>query len=189
MSTYVDLPTFKEYLSVADSARDVLLTQALQTASRHVDQLTGRSFTLADSTSQRVYRTRGRVVPCRDIDGDGLLVDDIADVTGLTVETGSGSTWSDYTGWAAEPAAPGMPVTMLRGRWWTPAVRVTALWGWPEVPDEVVQATLLQAARLHKRRGSPEGIAGSAEWGAVRVSRTDPDVEALVSPYVLPAFA
>ncbi|MBM7083606.1 head-tail connector protein [Micromonospora humidisoli] len=188
MATYVDLTTFKEYLGVTDNSRDTLLDQALQTASRHVDKITGRSFTAADSPSARVYRTHGRVVP-GDVDGDGLLVDDIADVTGLTVDTGAGGTWTAYTGWTADPAGPGLPVSVLRGRWWTTAVRVTALWGWPVVPDEVRQATLLQAARLHKRRGSPEGIAGSAEWGAVRVSRTDPDVEALVSPYVLPAFA
>lgn len=196
MASYVDLPSFKAYLDIQDSGRDDQLTAVLEAASRHIDELTGRTFALDEELSAREMRTRGRVV--RDsarfdlvlADGDGLLVDDIGDVTGLAVETGAaGGIWSTYTGWSADPVSPGRPVTVLRGRWTTPLVRITALWGWPAVPAAIARATLIQAARLHKRKGSPEGIAGSAEWGAVRVSRTDPDVEALVSPYMLPAFA
>ncbi|MDX2921298.1 hypothetical protein PV370_25695, partial [Streptomyces sp. NE06-03C] len=67
-------------------------------------------------------------------------------------------------------------------------VQVTARWGWPAVPDEIVQATLIQAARLYKRKDSPEGVTGSAEWGVVRLSRRDPDVWALIEHYVLPGF-
>jgi hypothetical protein len=68
-------------------------------------------------------------------------------------------------------------------------VRVTAKWGWPAVPDTVVQATLIQASRLYRRKDSPEGVLGSAEWGTVRLGRVDPDVYALIQQLILPGMA
>lgn len=44
------------------------------------------------------------------------------------------------------------------------------------VPYTVRMAVLLQAARWFRRRLSPEGVAGFGEFGAVRVSRLDPDI-------------
>ena len=51
------------------------------------------------------------------------------------------------------------------------------------MPAQVAQATLIQAARLYKRRESPEGVLGNAEWGSIRLSRVDPDVAALLSRF------
>ena len=48
----------------------------------------------------------------------------------------------------------------------------------------MTEATLLHAGRLYKRPGSPEGVAGSSEWGLVRIPHFDPDVKALLAPYV-----
>jgi hypothetical protein len=42
--------------------------------------------------------------------------------------------------------------------------------------------------RLFRRKDSPEGVTGSAEWGVVRLSRRDPDVWVLIEPYILPGF-
>lgn len=44
-------------------------------------------------------------------------------------------------------------------------------------PSPVTDAALLQAARLVKRRASPEGVAGMGDFGPVRVSTMDPDIE------------
>ena len=45
-------------------------------------------------------------------------------------------------------------------------------------------ATLIQAARLFKRKESPEGVLGGNDFGIVRVgTRVDPDVEMLLAPY------
>jgi hypothetical protein len=78
----------------------------------------------------------------------------------------------------------------VNGTWGTATtrVRVTAKFGWPTVPDDIVQACLIQASRLFKRADSPEGVMGSSEWGVVRLSRRDPDVWALIEPYTLPGF-
>jgi hypothetical protein len=72
---------------------------------------------------------------------------------------------------------------------WLPSsgrLQVTALWGWPAVPDEIEQATALYAARLYRRKDSPQGVIGGGDFGPVRVSRIDPDVEALIAPFVIP---
>jgi hypothetical protein len=49
---------------------------------------------------------------------------------------------------------------------------------------EVAQAVLLMAARLYKRRQSPEGVAGWDEMGSVRIISRDPDVYALLEQHI-----
>lgn len=193
-NTYVTLGLLKDALKITDTGRDDLLNQALASASRSVDAYTGRRFYADSSASARTWRTRGRVA--RGGDGDLLLVDDISSLTGLVVELGDGTTWTTVTDYFTEPdnaLVRGEAITGLRydmGCWSTSRrVRVTARWGWPSVPEPVVQATLIQAARLFRRKDSPEGVTGSAEFGLVRVSRVDPDVQALLSHLVLPGLA
>ncbi len=41
---------------------------------------------------------------------------------------------------------------------------------------------LLTAARLYRRKDSPEGIIGSNDFGTVRVTRFDPDIESMAAP-------
>ncbi|MFF5977170.1 phage gp6-like head-tail connector protein [Streptomyces sp. NPDC012769] len=178
----------------ADTTPDALLQGALAAASRGIDRATGRRFWLDAEPTTRTYSTPGRVA--RRDDGDLLLVDDIGSATGLLVETGAGGTYAPITGYETSPdnaVADGLPVTgLLRvlGGWGTATtrIRVTARHGWPAVPDDVTEAALIQATRLYRRKDSPEGVTGSAEWGVVRLSRRDPDVWNLIEPYVLPGF-
>ncbi|MFI7707610.1 phage head-tail connector protein [Nonomuraea sp. NPDC049480] len=191
---YATLADFKTQVGITDNDRDALLNNALAAASRAIDKKTGRRFWLDPSAVQRTFSPRGRVV--RDERGELLLIDDIGSATGLVVETGSGSSWTAVTGYETQPdnalldsqAITGL--LLAAGTWGTitTRVRITARWGWPSVPDEIEQATLLQAGRLFKRKDSPEGVAGSAEWGLVRVPNLDPDVRALIEPYMLPGF-
>lgn len=193
---YVTLEELKTQLGIEadDSTRDVLLNRARLSASRSIDKTCGRRFWLDADPVQRVFNPRGRIV--REDDGDLFLVDDIGDATGLVVETGSGSSWLAVTGYETHPdnaLADGKPITgLLRplATWGiaTARLRVTAKFGWPVVPDDIAEATLIQASRLYKRKDSPEGIIGSAEWGVRNLSRRDPDVWALIEPYILPGF-
>jgi hypothetical protein len=184
-----------------DASRDELLQAALYAASRGIDARTGRRFYRDATASARVFNPRGRTVPTRD--GELLLVDDLATDEDLIVEVGTagGTTWTqlDATAYEAGPdnaLARLQPLTYLlriNGCWaTTPTTRVRITprsWGWPAEPAEVEQATLIQASRLYKRKDSPEGVLGNAEWGTVRLSRVDPDVEALISHLILPGFA
>lgn len=194
---YGTLPDLKLRLNIetSDTTRDTLLNSALAAASRAIDKACGRRFWLDAAPVQRTFRVHGRV--SREPDGDLLLVDDIGDAAGLIAETGGGGVWSAVSGYETAPEnalADGLPVTGLRllyGSWGigTARVRVTARFGWPAVPDEIAEATVIQAARLYRRKDSPDGITGSAEWGVVRLSRRDPDVWNLIEPFILPGFA
>jgi hypothetical protein len=45
-------------------------------------------------------------------------------------------------------------------------------------PDRVTHAATLWAARLYRRRGSVEGLAGYQDLGGVPIIRIDPDIQA-----------
>jgi len=63
-------------------------------------------------------------------------------------------------------------------------VQLTAVYGWPSVPEPITQAVIIQASRIFKRYDSPLGVAGFGDLGAIRVTRAlDPDVAQLVEPY------
>ncbi|MFM9643138.1 phage gp6-like head-tail connector protein [Streptomyces turgidiscabies] len=193
---YTTAATLKLALNTSDTTRDSLLTAAIAAASRGIDKHCGRRFFLDAAVSVRTYNPEIRTVLYET--GELLIVDDIGSATGLVVETGDvGGTYSaitDYETWPENAIARGLPITgLLRysGTWGhrgTSRVQVTAKWGWPAVPDEITQATILQALRLYKRKDSPEGVLGSAEWGAVRVGRVDPDVMTLIERFTLPGF-
>ena len=192
---YGNRATLKASLGIEadDTTRDARIDRALSASARSIDKTCGRRFWLDDEPVLRTYRTQDRIV-CDD-DGELLLVDDIGNVTGMVVETGSGSSFTAVTNYETSPDnafADGVAITGLRrvnGTWGTARVRVTTKFGWPAVPDDIVEASYIQASRLFKRADSPEGILGSAEWGVVRLSRRDPDVWALIEPYILPGFA
>lgn len=191
---YASLEELRDALKVKNSVvDDDRMLKALRTASRAIDSHTSRppgGFLPARTATARSFRIRGRRVS-DDVDGPGLLVDDIATDTGLAVELPSGTTsWTAWTGWTAEPVGYGRPITVLRGQWPTTGlVRITARWGWPVLPEQISTATLIQATRLYKRPESPEGVTGSADWGVIRLARLDPDVAALTNFATLPGFA
>jgi len=191
---YATLAELRSQLGIvsSDTTRDALLTQALDSVSEAINHACGRSFEAATGTATtRIYPSH-RV---QRVDG-GLLIptSDIGSSTGLQVESRSGGgEFSTFTGdvelWPLEDVARGWAATgvlMSGASVATGAgarIRVTADWGWPGAVNAVVkQATLLQASRIFKRKDSPEGVLGSAEWGAVRVSRVDPDVDAMIQP-------
>lgn len=51
------------------------------------------------------------------------------------------------------------------------------------VPADIVQAVLMQSARLYQRRYTVHGIAQFGDAYATRVSRFDPDIDSLLDPY------
>lgn len=193
---YGTLAALKARLGIEedDTSRDPLLMAALAASSRGIDKACGRRFWLDVDPVTRTFTPRGRIV--REDDGDLFLVDDIGDTAGLVVEVGSGTSFTVITNYETHPdnaLADGRPITALRrvlGTWGssTSRLRVTTRWGFPVEPDDITEASLIQASRLYKRKDSPEGIIGSAEWGVRNLSRRDPDVWALIEPYILPGF-
>ena len=187
-------------ISVDD--RDDLIDAATLASSRMIDERAGRRFYLDAAASARTYTHAGsgRFHFDRSLYSFVIAVDDIGSPTGITVEVGStiSGVWSDVVGFSTYPEnaiSRGRPITaLIMPPFWVPSLwnwelRVTARWGWPTVPAQIGEASRMLAARLYRRKDSPQGVIGNAEWGVARVSRFDPDVEALVGPYILPGFA
>ena len=193
--SYASTAELAAFVRIGDSVDDAQLGLALDTASRAIDQAANRQFGLIASPTARYYTARW----------DTRLgqwyadVDDLMTVTGLVVafdETEDQTYAGTITAHHLQPvnaAADGRPWTQLYVRATstvTPScladgLKVTARWGWTEVPDPVKQACLLQASRLLARRDSPFGVAGSPEVGSeVRLlARLDADVAVAVRPY------
>ncbi len=196
---YTSLALLRQQLKIkpADTSRDEALTQAIEASSRGIDDLPpGRpagAFLPPTGVSTRTLRTHGRLV--REGSDTLLLLGsmyEIATEQDLVVEVRSGAGWQVYTGWEVEPPDPGEPITVLRAAIWPSDewLRITARFGWPALPGKIAQAALIQSMRLAKRPDTPEGVAGSADWGGViRMARVDPDVAALVEAVTGPGFA
>lgn len=188
---YCTLTQLKAAIRVSDSVDDSLLEMAIESASR-----------LIDDDCDRVFYASGTAVTRYFVPTDALVVDldDAISITAVASDDGLDGSYA--TSWAAtdyqaEPVnringGGAWPVTRLRAigdRTWTryggeATVKVTGQWGFgTAVPTIVTQACVLQAARIYKRLDAPFGVAGFGDMGAVRVSRTDPDVYALISKY------
>lgn len=190
---YATVAQLRAEMTVPSSTtdRDAGFARALKAASRAVEEWCDNrpvgGFLLADTASVRKFR-RDRWTLCTD-QGFQLPVDDIGSLTDLVVETSDdGTTWTtltidtDFEVWPENALAYSRPITaLLSASDWPARVRVTAKWGWPEVPSQVAEATLRQAARLYKRKDSPQGLADGGELGQVRVPNLDPDVQRLLS--------
>lgn len=184
---YASLADLKAMLKIADSADDPQLELAINAAAALVDGYAGRSFA-------RTSATRRYTATAPDL----VLVPDLVSVTALTVDRdGDGNyeeTWpaADYVLWPAWAAAERLPYAGIRlsevSQRSFPlhldAVHVSGEFGFPSVPPEVVQATLLMAARIFRRRDAIFGVVGGGEMGqAVVVPRLDPDVAQLLMRY------
>jgi hypothetical protein len=188
MAPYTTAGDLRARFALDDFNDDTLLNHAIDAASVAIDDETGRRFYLDEEPSARQYRRVDSTVS--EPDGELFLVDDIGSLTGLVVELGDGTTWTAVTDFSPEPLnalTQSKPVTQLRrnlGVWPDWQVRVTARWGWPAVPTPIKNATEILASRLFRRKDAPFGVAGFADFGAVRLVM-DPDVARLIGPYQL----
>ena len=188
---YCTLSDLKTSLAIEDIQDDTALEAAILTASRMIDDYTGRFFYRDGTTAApvtRYYTPDSWYITNLDdfVSLSQIALDDDFDQTYTTILADS-----DYLIDPVNNARRGWPYTRITAidRYIFPyaypqSVRVQAVWGWPSVPAEISMATKLQASRLFIRRQSPFGIAGTPEIGTVRLtSRLDPDVEALIRPF------
>lgn len=169
------------------------LTRAINSASRWIDKHTGRRFWQDSTVQSRTYRPEHSAM---------AWVDDISTTDGLIIATDTSGDGTYATTWAVSDYELEPENAEANGQayaWWRvravgnhtfPAserrrpLRVTARFGWSEVPDEVAEACILKAAAIYQRRESPLGVAGFGDFGPVRIGRYDPDVNALLAPFV-----
>lgn len=191
---YATLDQVKSALRIEDNIDDTLIELAIESASREIDGYTDRVF-YDVGTDTRIY------VPT---DSFTVEIEDLQSVEHVkTSPSGDGftETWTatDYQFEPLNGQAGGIPTPYTRIRAigdyvfpiWNPrvtdayeaTVQVRGVFGFASVPTEIVQATILLSMRQFKRYDSPLGVAGFGDLGAMRVTKFDPDVEALVSPW------
>lgn len=188
---YATLEQFKSYLTIGDTVDDDELYIALNAAQAWISSNV-RVFDKADTATARQFNV------CTN---DGLLlVDDISSLTDLAVgsSNGDGTFTAVTSGWTTAPLSaltrtPARPITGIQFTPYAPyigpyGIQVTARWGWPAVPSEVTEATLLLASRLFKRKDSPQGVAGFGDLGVVRISTVDVDVRNLLESFMRPGI-
>ena len=204
---YIDLPTMKSYLGITNSSNDTLIATAITSASRAVDRYCQRRFWLDPTpvarTFEPTYLIEITLPTGNDIgstDGFGVVTDPAGNglFTGPTaiqwnfpgdiqlLPTNAPTDPPEPKPWTGMRAVGTKTFPWLVNTWLThlDRIQITARWGWPEIPADVVSATLMKAARLYHRKDSPQGIAGYGEFGPVRLSKTqDGDVCDMLDGY------
>lgn len=191
---YATLAQVKASLRITDSVDDALIELAIEAASREIDSATERQF--FPTTATRIYRPQDSYI---------TQIDDLNSLTTLKTSSAADGnydiTWtaSDYQLEPLNGLAGGIstPATQIRavGDYTFPldggeaTVQVVGSFGFATTPTAIKQATVLLASRIFKRNDSPLGVAGFGDLGVVRVSRLDPDIDAMISPYKKVRFA
>jgi hypothetical protein len=184
---YTTAERLKNYLSIQNNADDVFIGLWITTVSRNVDDFCGRQFGQTAAAEDRFY------TPVYDRDQRCWFanIDDVQDVTGLTVEDEDGNavpahttTVDGYTLLPRNAAAKGRPYEQLKLDSATGEIVVNVKFGWTAQPSAVETGMFLQAARLNARRRSPFGVAGSPTEGSeVRLlAQLDPDFRTSLKP-------
>lgn len=185
---YVSVGDLRSYRRLGDAGDDIELALAITSASRAIDETTGRQFGKTDTVETRTFEAGWS-------DEHGLYVveiDDVHTATGLVV-TVSGAAVTNYRLWPRNAAQQGRPWERLYLRSVTPdplgcglgEVTVAATFGWTATPTTIKNACLLQASRLFADRNAPFGVAGSPDMGNEMrlLAKVHPDVEVMVEPY------
>ena len=194
---YTSQALVKAYLGIpsSTSSENTAIDNAIAAADAEIDQITGRTFVVPSGATDKTF------IPYDDYT---LYVDDVAQLTGLVVKEDTSldgtydTTLTITTDYVVDGnSAPYRVIKRVDGDMWPrdrygrPTVEVTAFYGYAmAVPDQIKQCSLVIAARLYQRRSSPLGFqAGSVDVGFVRISRTDPEVIALLRGLKIPAAA
>lgn len=185
---YCTVDELRDRLGLTGTTDDTTLEGVIAAASRIVEGETGRRF-------GQYSETRYYTPEC----GEWLPIDDLVSVTTLQTDYGQRTypyTWDsdDYDLEPANAAAELKPYTSVItspvGVYSFPedisrGVKIIGTFGWPVVPAQAKELTLLLSEQLFKRRDAPFGISGGPDMGEVTMFlrnnlRSDPHLRALI---------
>jgi len=191
MPTYTSTALVKASLGIPSgtTSEDAYIEDAIDAAEDEINYFCGRTFVADGSATARVYQPSSNVL---------VYTDDFYTTTSLVVkqDDSNDGTYdttltitSDFI--VVGNSAPFNCIRSVSGpfpRYTSdrPTVQVTAKWGYQtSVPSAVAQAALILSARIFQRRSSPLGIAAGVvnDFGPIRITRTDPDIQRLLSGY------
>lgn len=186
---YCSLAEVKAVLRLTDNTDDTLLEKSVEGASRRVDGYCGRFF----------YQTT-KTIQLFPVNEYSLNIPDLATSSGLIVKTDTSGDGTFATTFSAsdfylEPtdvALQGRPfnrITIKGSKTFPflyqpprPSVEVTGTFGFPSIPNDVREATILLSIRGFGRYNAALGVVGFGDM-AIQVRAVDPDVRDLLSPY------
>lgn len=186
---YVDVNTFKAEYTIRNTVEDDRIERCLAAASAAINKACDRTFYAVSATGADEERYYTPATPRT------VWIDDLLELHEFATDlsgTGTFTTiWEEPRDVVLLPlnaAAKGRPFERVRvtqlARYLLPgrerSVRVTGVFGWLAVPDEVISATLLLARRLFLRKDAPWGVATFGTEVALRLLRSDPDVSVLL---------
>ena len=204
--TYIARDDLKSTLQLqsTDTFADADIDVAIAAASRAIEWGCKRRFWKDSADQVRYYERTDRV---------RVRIDDLVSITSLRSDpTGEGTypeEWIEGTDYVFGPpnadqdnrpwemiyrlfagnyiGPPDDEYLLPVGRYFLPLgprrIQVTGIFGWPAVPDQVVQATTIMAARyLRRAREAPFSVVGMGFDGTtVRIPQVDPDVMHLLT--------
>jgi hypothetical protein len=192
VTDYCTLSQLKAEMRITDTVNDSQLTLAIAAASRWIDRHCRRRFFVTAEDEVR-YFTASKTSVLRPRDG----LDDIVSVTEIAVDLDGDWEYetiipeANFTLLPANVALEGWPYTKIGLR--NGAVfslvpignRITGKFGFPEVPDPVTRACILQAQRSFLRKDAPYGQVGVSAVGQYLMKiRPDEDVLLYLNHYV-----
>ena len=197
---YVSTADLKNYIGITGSGQDTNISNAVQSASRQIDRICQRRFWQDSTVQVRTFTPISNIF---------LEVPDISTTTGLIVKTDStdngtyDTTLTINTDFIVTPTNPRLlgtgsgehePFTQIRilntrsSERFDPDiinnVQITAKFGFAIIPEDVKQATLIQALRLFKRKDTPFNVFGNEQTGTVELfNKFDPDAMSLLKNF------
>lgn len=191
---YATLAQLKAWLSIPDAKtdKDAELTRRLVSSSTDINRWCHRQFGRDEVATARTFRPSRTGLDVHDF----WTAEDLAIVPYLGAT--AGTAW-DVAMMVLEPLdgivdmVPGWPYNRIAGGgnahplvanlfYAASTVRVTARWGWENVPDNVNTACLILASADNKAKDTPFGVAGFGDY-AVRI-RSNPIAQEKLDPYV-----
>ena len=185
---YASPAELKSALGISDTTDDRRIGAVLDAISRAIDEHCGWRFYTTDSDETRYYTAEYTDV--------FYCVDPIVSLTTLATDSDADRTWgtewesTDYDLMPFNAEADGEPyrwiettpdgdypfVTVAKG------LKLTGTFGWPSVPDQIREATLLCAEKLFKRKDAVFGVMGVTELGIVqKIIREDSELALLLT--------
>ena len=191
MPNYTTTSLVKASLGIPSgtTSEDAYIEDAIDAAEDEINNFCDRTFVADGSATARVYQPSTNVL---------VYTDDFYTTTSLVVkrDDSNDGTYGTTLTITEDFIVVGnsAPFNCIRSvsspfpRYTSnrPTVQVTAKWGYKTaVPAAVAQAALILSARLFQRRSSPLGVMAGVvnDFGPIRVSRIDPDIQRLLAGY------
>jgi hypothetical protein len=184
---YTSVEEIKDRLRITDTQDDMTIQMAVQAATRWIEKYCGRHF--VQRTSARTYMPDSiyevyiddlvhETQVAVDYDGDGIFEsvwqpgqDYELSQIGHDYNLSDEAEFRPYGVLRAINYAGGgkyMPFTWPFSR--MNRIQITGTWGWQAVPLVIRQAAIQLAADFYKLKDAPFGVAGTGEFGLVRVA-------------------